>query len=680
MLVNVTIGGYDIMSTGYLLGSPIFMPRFIVNVSKKEYSERYNFRNFVSKFVPATRAILCASVGIGLGMSSSLCKVDSKDFDSIKAAIYDVWLRANEKLYRLDASLPQRGTPLPSIPEPEVSIKGDVVRVVLSVPQELDVHSAVSYLRSKLRSPRLIHSNEKQNRRSRSGDNFSLDSISATTSEETSMGPDGRARRLKRQSSSEGNITVDILEPHDKNQPVKFEFEGESLLSHLEILSSTMEVAASPKGSYKFAKYPEWYRVPKSRSEDEFRRFGEGDFFDSVPGFENSPLDSFFGPFRDLLEELHNLHKDQQMHAWGWDSDDADKYAIGGTNRKQSTHFDSSETFHSEEKETSATPWNSPQSKAAIKKLESMGCQVFLPARTESLSEGPQEGHENASDINVDWGNLAGYEEQKKIIEDVLLLPLVRPDVYDNVARGTREQFTTNRPRSVLLIGPPGTGKTSSARVIANQAAVPLCYIPLEALSSKWYGETERHLADALSAADSLPEGCIVFLDELDALATSRAGEMHEATRRLLGVLLRHIDGFDSSKRSVVVGATNRPEDLDPALLSRFSTTIEFGLPGEKCRSEILRKYAHHLSSVELGSLAAATAGLSGRDLRDVCEQTEREWAARIVRGKEKESVLPPLDSYLRSAEQRLKSLAKTSSSLDNGTVEMKKKSLKLAM
>jgi len=249
---------------------------------------------------------------------------------------------------------------------------------------------------------------------------------------------------------------------------------------------------------------------------------------------------------------------------------------------------------------------------------------------------------------------------QKRAIEDCLLLPLVRPDVYDAVAKGTRRRFASNRPRAVLFVGPPGTGKTSSARVIAEQASVPLVYLPLEALVSKWYGESEKQLAEALAAGDSLPNGCIFFLDELDALATQRGGDMHEATRRLLGVLLRHMDGFDASKRSVVVGATNRPEDLDPALVSRFSATVEFGLPTESCRRAILRQYASHLDETEVGEVAARTPGMAGRDLRDVCEQAERRWASKIIRGKAKEGEhLPPLEEYLEAADARLREMGR---------------------
>jgi len=232
--------------------------------------------------------------------------------------------------------------------------------------------------------------------------------------------------------------------------------------------------------------------------------------------------------------------------------------------------------------------------------------------------------------------------------------------VFEAVTKGTRRHAGSSRPRAVLFEGPPGTGKTTSARVIANQAAVPLVYVPLEALGSKWYGESEKLLSTVFKAANQL-DGAIVFFDEIDSLATSRNGNMHEATRKLLGVLLREMDGFDASKKSIIIGATNRSDDLDPALLSRFDTTIAFPLPDEQCRAEIMQSYAQQLSQAEVARLAASTPGASGRDLRDIAARTERAWAAKIVRGEVPSGQLPTVHDYAAAAEvqqQRLQAAA----------------------
>lgn len=106
--------------------------------------------------------------------------------------------------------------------------------------------------------------------------------------------------------------------------------------------------------------------------------------------------------------------------------------------------------------------------------------------------------------------------------------PLQHPELYDSIAARTRAAGAgAARPRAVLFEGPPGTGKTTSARVLSARAAVPLVYVPIEALMSKWYGQSEGNLAGLFRHAKALG-GCLVFLDELDSLAASRDREMHE--------------------------------------------------------------------------------------------------------------------------------------------------------
>ncbi|KAI3847781.1 hypothetical protein MKX03_009764 [Papaver bracteatum] len=289
----------------------------------------------------------------------------------------------------------------------------------------------------------------------------------------------------------------------------------------------------------------------------------------------------------------------------------------------------------------------------SVAALEAMGVRVF------GLKESPA----ISSTGDIAWENIAGYDQQKREIEDTILLVLHSPEVYDDIARGTRCKFESNRPRAVLFEGPPGTGKTSCARVIANQAGVPLLYVPLEVVMSKYYGESERLLGSVFSLANELSDGAIIFLDEVDSFAIARDDGMHEATRRILSVLLRQIDGFEQEKRVVVIAATNRKEDLDPALISRFDSIITFDLPDQRTREEISAQYARHLKKPELIEFAAATEGMSGRDIRDVCQQAERHWASKIIRGKVSSTAelgnvnLPPVQEYLDSALTRRNAL-----------------------
>ncbi|KAA8520142.1 hypothetical protein F0562_014398 [Nyssa sinensis] len=309
-----------------------------------------------------------------------------------------------------------------------------------------------------------------------------------------------------------------------------------------------------------------------------------------------------------------------------------------------------------------------PSAEKSVASLEAMGVRIY----------GLNEPNVGSSKNEISWDNIAGYNEQKREIEDTILLALHSPEVYDDIARGTRSKFETNRPRAVLFEGPPGTGKTSCARVISNQAGVPLLYVPLEIVMSKYYGESERLLGKVFSLANEIPNGAIIFLDEVDSFAVARDSETHEATRRILSVILRQIDGFEQEKKVVVIAATNRKQDLDPALISRFDSMITFGLPDQQNRQEIAAQYAKHLTKSELAEFATVTEEMSGRDIRDVCQQAERHWASKIIRGQVDKDAehgsLPPLQEYLESAMNRQRALLSVAGQKDRNVFPPTKK------
>lgn len=116
---------------------------------------------------------------------------------------------------------------------------------------------------------------------------------------------------------------------------------------------------------------------------------------------------------------------------------------------------------------------------------------------------------------------MAGYERQKRDIEDTVLLALTYPEIYDEITKMTRMKEESNRPKAVLFEGPPGTGKTTSAKIIATQVNIPLIYMPIESIMSKYYGESEKRFADIFDACQDLGKA-IVFIDEIDAIAASR--------------------------------------------------------------------------------------------------------------------------------------------------------------
>ncbi|GBG23934.1 26S proteasome regulatory subunit 8-like, partial [Hondaea fermentalgiana] len=290
---------------------------------------------------------------------------------------------------------------------------------------------------------------------------------------------------------------------------------------------------------------------------------------------------------------------------------------------------------------------------SALDRLEALGAVVYRE---------PESGQGEGS-AALDWSCLAGYDEVRRDVEDSVLLGLKHPEEYDTVTRKTRARFESNRPRAILFEGPPGTGKTTTARIVASQAKVPMIYIPIESVMSKYYGESESRLSEMLKLCDELGNA-IVFLDEIDSLATSReggsGGSMHEATRRLLSVLLRTLEGFQERTSSILIAATNRKQDLDAALVSRFDMSIAFPLPGEGARREIFGRYARQLDAANLDKLAAEAVGFSGRDIKDVCKHAERRWVSQCLRqrkdsamGGELEIAAPPMQVYVEALKVR---------------------------
>ena len=256
------------------------------------------------------------------------------------------------------------------------------------------------------------------------------------------------------------------------------------------------------------------------------------------------------------------------------------------------------------------------------------------------------------SNENFSWDCIAGYEKTKNELKESIILPFKHPDIYKGVGDLTRKKEKLNFPRSVLFEGPPGTGKTTAAKIIAHETEMPLIYVPIESVMSCWYGMSEKKLAGIFDYSSQL-EKSILFLDEIDSLAGSREKDMHEATRRVLSVLLRKMDGFSSVKNVLTIGATNMASSLDKALLSRFGKTIRFPLPNSEERKSIFSFYAKHLPANSLKSLASMTEKKSGRDIENICEDAERKWARKII--SENAIISPPAAEFYSESVKCLK-------------------------
>ena len=190
---------------------------------------------------------------------------------------------------------------------------------------------------------------------------------------------------------------------------------------------------------------------------------------------------------------------------------------------------------------------------------------------------------EGSSDRHLTFDDFGGLSSVVKRARDLIELPLKQ---HDNLA-----EIGARAIKGVLFTGPPGTGKTMLARIIAAQADAAFFEISGPEIFSKWYGQSEELLRRIFDAA-ATEKRAIIFFDEIDSVAAQRDDGAHEASRRVVAQLLTLMDGFDSTSNVVVIAATNRPQDLDVALRrpGRLDWEIQFPLPGVEDRLDILIK------------------------------------------------------------------------------------------
>ncbi|PRT55919.1 ATPase family gene 2 protein [Wickerhamiella sorbophila] len=214
----------------------------------------------------------------------------------------------------------------------------------------------------------------------------------------------------------------------------------------------------------------------------------------------------------------------------------------------------------------------------------------------------------------VGYSSIGGLKEELKLLRSKIELPLNRPELF--------ERFQTPPERGFLLYGPPGTGKTLLLKAIANETDNHILRVNGPAIYSKYLGETESALRSIFDEAERFAPA-IVFIDEIDALAPKRdSDESGETESRVVATLLTLMDGMNAGGRVVIVGATNRPNNIDPALRrpGRFGQEIEVGIPSAQARQEILQillsAIPHHLTPLDIEQIASKTHGYVGADLQ----------------------------------------------------------------
>ncbi|KAL8168036.1 hypothetical protein V2J09_009535 [Rumex salicifolius] len=221
---------------------------------------------------------------------------------------------------------------------------------------------------------------------------------------------------------------------------------------------------------------------------------------------------------------------------------------------------------------------------------------------------------------NCSWSDIGGLENVKRELQETVQYPVEHPEKF--------EKFGMSPSKGVLFYGPPGCGKTLLAKAIANECQANFISIKGPELLTMWFGESEANVREIFDKArQSAP--CVLFFDELDSIATQRGssvGDAGGAADRVLNQLLTEMDGMSAKKTVFIIGATNRPDIIDPALLrpGRLDQLIYIPLPDEDSRLQIFKanlRKSPVAKDVELQALAKYTQGFSGADITEICQR-----------------------------------------------------------
>ncbi len=254
------------------------------------------------------------------------------------------------------------------------------------------------------------------------------------------------------------------------------------------------------------------------------------------------------------------------------------------------------------------------------------------------LSEKSQRELEELEKSRVTYEDIGGLEEEIQKIREMIELPIRHPELFKRIG--------IDPPKGVLLHGPPGTGKTLLARAVAYETDAHFITISGPEIMSKFYGQSEENLRKRFEEAKEM-QPSIIFIDELDSIAPKRGEVTGEVERRVVAQLLSLMDGLEGRGEIIVIGATNRVNDIDPALRrpGRFDREIEIGVPDTDGRYEILLIHTRGMPlfhDVDLRSMAERTHGFVGADVESLVKESAMLAIREILPKIDLDKPIPP--------------------------------------
>ncbi|XP_077352340.1 fidgetin-like protein 1 [Festucalex cinctus] len=324
-------------------------------------------------------------------------------------------------------------------------------------------------------------------------------------------------------------------------------------------------------------------------------------------GANPRPIRNFKSAREQLIVDQHKKHSHQPQRSATSAPAATVKKSLGANRPRGAFSKFVSPMPRQDEEEGAPRPNSNQEPQIVDERLKNFEPKIVELIMSEIMDHGPP----------VVWDDIAGLEFAKTTIKEIVVWPMLRPDIFTGL-RGP--------PKGILLFGPPGTGKTLIGKCIACQSGATFFSISASSLTSKWVGEGEK-MVRALFAIARCHQPAVIFIDEIDSLLSQRTDGEHDSSRRIKTEFLVQLDGAATAAedRILVVGATNRPQEIDEAARRRLAKRLYIPLPEGPARQQIvanlMSREKNQLRAEELERIVANTDGFSGADMTQLCRE-----------------------------------------------------------